>query len=192
MKMSRAKKAKDFATLIGVGTCLLVTLSACENSKHAEIMSTEDLRAQAHMSADTDAETGTESAQGSIPFDGESVSQEPLSLSDTFAFAPEPPPSPASPRSAEVVSEAGPEVASPAPAPVLPEGYSESPRVHRSPASDYVPDSPPQVFRAARVREFGVSSVDEPETQIARLTPSDFVPDRRLRLRKHDAVIWSR
>ena len=107
MKMSRAKKAKDFATLIGVGTCLLVTLSACENSKHAEIMSTEDLRAQAHMAADTDAETGTESAQGSIPFDGESVSQEPLSLSDTFAFAPEPPPSPASPRSAEVVSEAG-------------------------------------------------------------------------------------
>ena len=176
MKMSRAKKAKDFATLIGVGTCLLVTLSACENSKHAEIMSTEDLRAQAHMSADTDAETGTESAQGRIPFDGESVSQEPLSLSDTFAFAPEPPPSPASPRSAEVVSEAGPEVASPAPAPVLPEGYSESPRVHRSPASDYVPDSPPQVFRAARIREFGVNSVDEPETQIARLTPSDFVP----------------
>ena len=169
MKMSRAKKAKDFATLIGVGTCLLVTLSACENSKHAEIMSTEDLRAQAHMSADTDAETGTESAQGRIPFDGESVSQEPLGLSETFAFAPEPPPSPASPRSAEV--------ASPAPAPVLPEGYSESPRVHRSPASDYVPDSPPQVFRAARIREFGVSSVDEPETQIAQLTSSDFVPD---------------
>ena len=177
MKMSRAKKAKDFATLIGVGTCLLVTLSACENSKHAEIMSTEDLRAQAQMAADTDAETGTESAQGSIPFDGESVSQEPLSLSDTFAFAPEPPPSPASPRSAEVVSEAGPEVASPAPAPVLPEGYSESPRVHRSPASDYVPDSPPQVFRAARIREFGVSSVDEPETQIAQLKPSDFVSE---------------
>ena len=177
MKMSRAKKAKDFATLIGVGTCLLVTLSACENSKHAEIMSTEDLRAQAQMSADTDAETGTESAQGSIPFDGESVSQEPLGLSETFAFAPEPPPSPASPRSAEVVSEPGPEVASPAPAPVLPEGYSESPRVHRSPASDYVSDSPPRVFRDARIREFGVSSVDEPETQIAQLKPSDFVPD---------------
>ncbi len=167
MKMSRAKKAKDFAILIGVGTCLLVTLSACENSKHAEIMSTEDLRAQAHMSADTDAETGTESAQGRIPFDGESVSQEPPGLSDTFAFAPEPPPSPASPRSAEVAAAA----------PVLPEGYSESPRVHRSPASDYVPDSPPQVFRAARIREFGVSSVDEPETQIAQLTSSDFVPE---------------
>ncbi len=129
------------------------------------------------MSADTDAETGTESTQGRIPFDGESVSQEPLSLSETFAFAPEPPPSPASPRSAAVVSEAGPEVASPAPAPVLPEGYSEPPRVHRSPASDYVPDSPPQVFRAARIRAFGVSSVDEPETRIAQLKPSDFVPE---------------
>ncbi len=170
-------KFKNVATLIGVGTCLLVTLSACENSKHAEIMSTEDLRAQAHMSADTDAETGTESAQSSMPFDGESVSQEPLGLSEPFTFAPEPPPSPASPRSAEVVSEAGPEVASPAPAPVLPEGYSESPRVHRSLASDYVPDSPPRVFRDARVREFGVSSVDEPETQIAQLKPSDFVPE---------------
>ena len=178
---------KNIATLIGVGTCLLVTLSACENSKHAEIMSMEDLRAQAHMSADTDAETGTESAQGRIPFAGESVSQEPLGLSETFAFAPEPPPGPASPPNAEGVIEAVPDVAavpSPSRPTTFPEGYSESPRVPRSPASDYVPDSPPRVFHDARVREFDVSSVDEPETQIAQLAPSDFVPETQASARE--------
>ena len=184
---------KNVATLIGVGTCLLVTLSACENSKHAEIMSMEDLHAQAHMSADTDAETGTESAPGRIPFAGESVSQEPLGLSETFVFAPEPPPGPALPSNPEPLSntegviEAVPDVAavpSPSRPTTFPEGYSESPRVSRSPASDYVPDSPPQVFHDARVREFDVSSVDEPETRIAQLAPSDFVPETQASARE--------
>ena len=37
---------KGWVALI-IGASLLVTLSACEGSRHAEIMSTEDLRAKA-------------------------------------------------------------------------------------------------------------------------------------------------
>ena len=75
---------KNFATLLVVGTWLLVTLSACENSKHAEIMSTEDLRARAQMATAPDTDTDTERAQGGIPFDGESVGQESLGLSENI------------------------------------------------------------------------------------------------------------
>ena len=170
-------KFKDFATLIVVGAWLLVTLAACENSKHAEIMSVEDLRAQAPMAtvSDTDRETGSD--QVGMPFEGQSSDQEFPELAESVVSTPELPPSPASPRSDEDMSKSGPEVASHAPVPVLPEGYAEAPRVVRSPASDYVPDSPPQVFREARVREFGVSPDDEPEMEVAKLEPSDFVPE---------------
>ena len=179
---------KDFATLLVVGTWLLVTLSACENSKHAEIMSTEDLRARAHMATASDTDTDTERAQGGIPFDGESVGQESLGLSETFTFAPEPPPSPASPPSAEGVIEAVPDVAAvvpPSRPTTLPEGSSESPRVHRGPASDYVPEPPPQAFRSggpsSAIAEEEIAQAEEPaprpETQIAQLKPSDFVPE---------------
>jgi len=81
---------------------------------------------------------------------------------------------------------------------VLPAGYSESPLVQRSPASDYVPDSLPPVFHAARAREFGASDgpvaepeaaplseetmsaeppAAEPEVEIAKLESPDFVPE---------------
>ena len=68
---------KDFAALIFVGTWLLVTLSACETSKHAEIMSTEDLRAQTQ-----------ESDQNGIPLDRQSISPKSLDLAKTFTFTP--------------------------------------------------------------------------------------------------------
>lgn len=43
---------KNMVTLLAVGACLLVTLSACEQARHSESMSAEDLRAQAQESAD--------------------------------------------------------------------------------------------------------------------------------------------
>ena len=200
MKILRAKKAKDFAVLMVVGTGLLVVLAACENSKHAEITSTEDFRAQAHMATAPDAETATETVtdQGGLPFEGRSIDPDLLGLAEPLVFAPELPPSPASPPSEEGMMASGPEVASPAPAPVLPAGYSESPLVQRSPASDYVPDSLPPVFHAARAREFGASDgpvaepeaaplseetmsaeppAAEPEVEIAKLESPDFVPE---------------
>ena len=170
--------AKNGVALLAIGIGLLVTLSACENSKHAEILSTEDLLAQAQTptvpnnETQTEiTETQTESDQAGGTFEGQSIDQESLGMSEPLVLASEPPTSPASPASDQ--SESGPEVAPPAAAVrVLPEAYSEFPRVERSPASDYVPDSPPQAFRDARVREFRVSSLDEPPKE----TIQDEVP----------------
>ena len=192
-------KAKNVVTLLVIGIGLLVTLSACENSKHAEVMSTEDLWADGQTATVSDTDTQTErqaqSDQTGGSFEGQSIDEELLGLSEPLVVAPEPPPSLASP--AGVTGESGPDAAPSAPARVLPKGYSESPRVERSPAWDYVPDSPPQAFRDARVREFDVSvlaeptptselaektlsteePIAEPEMEIAKLEPSDFVPE---------------
>ncbi len=99
---------KDFVALIFIGTWLLVTLSACETSKHAEIMSTEDLRAQAQMEAASD----TESEQSVIPVEGKPVPS--AGLSEALVFAPEPPPSPAPPAPESKLTPPAPE---PKPAP---------------------------------------------------------------------------
>ena len=170
-------KAKNGVMLLAIGIGLLVTLSACENSKHAEIMSSEDLLAQAQTATSPETDTQTESDQAGGTFEGQSIDQTLLGLTEPIVPDPELPPSPASPAINEDVSKSGPEVALSAPAPILPEGYAEAPLVERSPASDYVPDSPPQVFHEARVREFGVSSLAEPEMEIAKIEPSDFVPE---------------
>lgn len=212
-------KAKSVVTLLVIGMGLLVTLSACENSKHAEVMSMEDLWADSQTATvpDTDSQTEieTQSAPTGGSFEGQSIDEELLGLPEPLVFAPEPPPSPDSPARDASGSDAeatpASDAAPSAPARVLPKGYSESPRVERSPASDYVPTSPPQVFRDARVREFGVSILDqptkeivqaevltptpaptsevaeetlsteepvaEPEMEIAKLEPSNFVPD---------------
>lgn len=198
-------KAKNGVALLAIGIGLLVTLSACENSKHAEILSTEDLSAQdqtatapGNETQTEKTETQTESDQAGGTIERQSIDQESLGTSEPLVLAPEPPASPASPAGDQ--GESGPEVAPPAAVRVLPEAYSEFPRVERSPASNYVPDSPPQAFRDARVREFRVSSLDEPaketiqdevpqktlpteepvtgpEMEIAKLEPSDFVPE---------------
>ena len=174
MTILRDKKAKRFAALIVVGAGLLVTLSACENSKYAEVMSTEDLWADGQTATVSDADTQTErqaqSDQTGGSFEGQSIDEERLGLSEPLVFAPEPLPRPASP--ARDASESDAEAAPLSPARVLPEGYSQAPRVERSPASDYVPDSPPQVFRDARVREFRVSALDRPAKEIVQAEAS--------------------
>lgn len=165
-------RAKNIVTLLVIGIGLLVTLPACENSKHAEVLSTEDLWADGQTATvpDTDTQTAREahSDQTGGSFEGHSIDEESLGLSEPLVFAPEPPPSPVLPARDEGGVEAGTdaEAAPSSPARVLPEGYSQSPRVERSPASDYVPTSPPQVFRDARVREFRVSALDQPAKEI--------------------------
>ncbi len=120
---------KDFVALIFIGTWLLVTLSACETSKHAEIMSTEDLRAQAQMEAAPDTETDTESEQSVIPFEGKPVPS--AGLSEAIVFAPEPPPSPAPPAPEPKLTPPAPE---PKPASPAPEPKSASPAPEPKPA----------------------------------------------------------
>ena len=147
---------KDFVALIFIGTWLLVTLSACETSKHAEIMSTEVLRAQAQMEAAPDTETDTESEQSVIPFEGKPVPS--AGLSEALVFAPEPPPSPAPP---------APE---PKPAPPAPEPKPAPPAPEPKPA----PPAPEPVVEETVPAE---EPVAEPKMEIAKLAPSDFVPE---------------
>ena len=130
---------KDFVALIFIGTWLLVTLSACETSKHAEIMSAEDLRAQAQMEAAPDTETDTESEQSVIPFEGKPVPS--AGLSEAIVFVPEPPPSPAPPAPEPKLTPPAPEpkLTPPAPEPKLtppaPEPKPASPAPEPKPAS---------------------------------------------------------
>ena len=159
-------KVKEFATLVVVGTWLLLALSACEQSKRAEIVSTEEvLRARPEMATVPDAATETESAtqtesdQGGLPFEGQSIARESPGLSESLVFSPEPPPGPVLPSGDEGGVAAGTDVTALVP-PSHPPGYSAPPLVERSPASDYIPDLPPPAFRGARAGEFRVSSAD--------------------------------
>ena len=174
---------KDFVALIFIGTWLLVTLSACETSKHAEIMSTEDLRAQAQMEAAPDTETDTESEQSVIPFEGKPVPS--AGLSEAIVFAPEPPPSPAPPAPEPKLTPPAPEPkpASPAPepksAPPAPEPKPAPPAPEPKPASPApepksAPPAPEPVVEETVPAE---EPVAEPKMEIAKLAPSDFVPE---------------
>ncbi len=164
-------RAKNVVALIVIGIGLLVTLSACENSKYAKATSAEDIRTDGQTATVPDTGTQTErqahsdqTDQTGGSFGGQSIDEESLGLSESLVFATEPPPSLASPARDASDAEAMPL----SPARVLPEGYSQSLRVERSPASDYVPGLPPQVFRDARVREFRVSALGQPAKEIVR------------------------
>ena len=181
---------KDFVALIFIGTWLLVTLSACETSKHAEIMSTEDLRAQAQMEAAPDTETDTESEQSVIPFEGKPVPS--AGLSEAIVFAPEPPPSPAAPepkltppapesKSAPPAPEpkSAPPAPEPKPAPPAPEPKPTPPAPEPKPAPP-APEPKPTPPAPEPVVEETVPAeepVAEPKMEIAKLAPSDFVPE---------------
>ena len=153
--------ARNFAACILVGTCLLVTLSACESSKHAEIMSTEDvLRAKAQVTPAPVAETEAESDQAGIPFEGKPIPS--AGLSESLVFAPEPPPSPAPAPTPE-----------PEPAPPAPEPAPSAPEP-APPAPEPAPPTPePVVEETVPVED----PVAEPKMEVAKLEPDDFVPE---------------
>ncbi|MCY3954893.1 MAG: peptidoglycan-associated lipoprotein Pal [Nitrospira sp.] len=113
---------KGWVALV-IGMSLLVTLSACEGSRHAEIMSTEDLRAKAEAPP-----------------------------------APEPKPAPAALPAPE-----------PEPAPAaLPTPEPEPPALPAPPAPEPKPAPPAPEPKPAP---------PAPEPEIAKLEPSDFVPE---------------
>ncbi len=113
---------KGWVALV-IGMSLLVTLSACEGSRHAEIMSTEDLRAKAEAPP-----------------------------------APEPKPAPAALPAPE-----------PEPAPAaLPVPEPEPPALPAPPAPEPKPAPPAPEPKPAP---------PAPEPEIAKLEPSDFVPE---------------
>ena len=202
------RTVRDFAALIFVGTWLLVMLSACETSKHAEIMSTEALRAQAQMDAVPDTDTDTESEQSGIPFEGKPIPS--AGLSEPLVFAPEPPPSPALPPSVEEPAPPAPEPkpTPPAPAPKptpptpAPEPTPPAPAPEPTPpapAPEPTPPAPaPEPTPPAPAPEPAPMSeetvpatepVAEPEMEVAQLEPSDFVPEAPDQEEKRDAPV---
>ena len=101
-------KVKVVATLMAVGAWLLLTVSACEQSKRAEIVSVEDIRAEAQQSADT-ADTRNGRPPGAI--------EEPrIARLEPFDFVPEMPPQARKP-DVTVAARAKPEVARLEPSP---------------------------------------------------------------------------
>ena len=162
---------KNAATLILVGIGILVTLSACETTKHAAVMSAEDVREQRQEQSDGKNDTGI--ADSMVE---EKIDVEEFGSSD---FIPESPPSQTfreSPKlpevepelielpdveSEEVVFEVTP------PTRALPTVPLEFPKGNRGPASDYVPELPPQPVRP----------VVEAEPAVKALTASDVVPE---------------
>ena len=213
------RTVRDFAALIFVGTWLLVMLSACETSKHAEIMSTEALRAQAQMDAVPDTDTDTESEQSGIPFEGKPIPS--AGLSEPLVFAPEPPPSPALPPSVEEPAPPAPEPkptppapapkptppapapepTPPAPAPEptppapAPEPTPPAPAPEPTPpapAPEPTPPAPAPEPAPAPMSEETVPATEpvaEPEMEVAQLEPSDFVPEAPDQEEKRDAPV---
>lgn len=158
---------KNAATRILVGAVILMTFSACETTKQGKVMSAEDVREQPQVSSGGDVDVSTGRSM-----DEQVISSEEFGSSD---FIPESLPIPTFPESPEL------------PEPELPEGESEIiafeptpptrvrptlplefPKGSRSPASDYVPELPPQPKIASPVQfitKDDIETKDEVETK---------------------------
>ncbi len=118
---------KGWVALI-IGASLLVTLSACEGSRHAEIMSTEDLRAKA------EAPPAPEPAPEPKPVP-------PAPEPKPAPPAPEPKPAPPAPEPKPAPPAPEPKPAPPAPEPE-PAPPAPEPEITKLEPSDFVPEEP--------------------------------------------------
>ena len=128
---------KNAVTRILVGAVILMTFSACETTKQGRVMSAEDVREQPQVSSGGDVGVS----------DGRSMDEPVISIEEfgSSDFIPETLPIPTfhDPELPEVESDIVAFEATP-PARVLPTLPLEFPKGNRSPASDYVPELPPQ------------------------------------------------
>ena len=128
---------KNVVTRILVGAVILMTFSACETTKQGRVMSAEDVREQPQVSSGGDVGVS----------DGRSMDEPVISIEEfgSSDFIPETLPIPTfhEPELPEVESDIVAFEATP-PARVLPTLPLEFPKGNRSPASDYVPELPPQ------------------------------------------------
>lgn len=128
---------KNAVTRILVGTVILMTFSACETTKQGKVMSAEDVREQPQAASGGDVDVS-----GGRSMDEHVISSEEFGSSD---FIPESLPIPTfhEPELPEAESDIVAFEATP-PARILPTLPLEFPKGNRSPASDYVPELPPQ------------------------------------------------
>ncbi len=163
--MSNVKNAA-IRILVGIG--ILVTFSACETTKQSKVMSAEDVPEQQVVS-----DGGVDVSAGRST-DEEMISVEEFGSSD---FSPEILPSPTFPKSPKLPEPELPEgesdvvaVEGTPPTRSLPAEPLEFPKGNRGPASDYVPELPPQPEGASQVE---VTTDVEPEPAVEALTTAD-------------------
>ena len=163
--MSNVKNAA-IHILVGIG--ILVTFSACETAKRGKVMSAEEVREQPQVSSDG----GVDVSAGRST--DEEISVEEFGSSD---FSPEILPSPTFPERPKLpepeLPEKESEVVAFEPTPPtrsLPAEPLEFPKGNRGPASDYVPELPPQPEGASQVE---VTTDVEPEPAVEALTTAD-------------------
>ena len=168
---------KNVAIRILVGIVILVTFSACETNKQGKVMSAEDVPEQPQVLPDV----VDESPEPPV------ISREEFGSSD---FIPESIPSPTVPETPKLpepelpdLPEVEPEVVfdPTPPTRVLPTLPLEFPKGNRGPASDYVPESPPEPVLAARKVAEPITTADiEPEEEPEELPPDPEVPEEEI------------
>jgi len=82
-------KVKGSAALVIATAAMMLFLTGCETTKHAEVMSAEELAAQAQASGSQGSATGLAGDQGGIPLAGQGMSEGSLSIGDSSGRAEE-------------------------------------------------------------------------------------------------------
>lgn len=75
-------KEKGSAALVIAAAAMIMFLTGCETTKHAEVMSAEELAAQAQASGSEGIDVGPARNRGGIPLDGQGMSEGSLSVGD--------------------------------------------------------------------------------------------------------------
>jgi len=125
---------KGSAALVIAAAAMVMFLTGCETTKHAEVMTAEELAAQAQASGSQGSATGSGRDQGGIPLAGQGMSEGSLSVGDSSGTV-------AGTGSSELsLSSINPEGP---PSPTL-RDVSGVQFVRALIPSDFVPESPPQ------------------------------------------------
>jgi len=74
---------KGSAALVIAAAAMVMFLTGCETTKHAEVMTAEELAAQAQASGSQGSATGSGSDQGGIPLAGQGMSEDSLLVGDS-------------------------------------------------------------------------------------------------------------
>jgi len=151
---------KGSAALVIAAAAMVMFLTGCETTKHAEVMTAEELAAQAQASGSQGSATGSGSDQGGIPLAGQGMSEGSLSVGDSSgtvagtgsselslsSINPEGPPSPTL-RDVSGASMGG-DISGGTHVPtgesMETSGYEGQQFVRALIPSDFVPESPPQ------------------------------------------------
>lgn len=133
---------KGSAALVIAAAAMVMFLTGCETTKHAEVMTAEELAAQAQASGSQGSATGSGSDQGGIPLAGQGMSEGSLSVGDSSGTVAGTGSSDLSGASMGGDISGGTHV--PTGESMGPSGYEGQQFVRALIPSDFVPESPPQ------------------------------------------------